>query len=451
MKDRGVILTGVCLLLLLAAVHRYDIQGTEDGERETGISQAAAQAGGKKGIMEEANLLAAGYDYDGAVSLLKKAPGYAESKEMQEAAAKYLARKEDCRPADVEKIPHIFYHSLIADTSRAFDGDSREGAYNQVMTTVSEFTKIMEQMYERGYVLVRLKDLAEEKTDGNGRTYMAVEEILLPEGKKPSVLSVDDLSYYHYMDGDGFASKIVLDGDGRPKCQYTAADGTVTVGDYDVVPLLDSFLREHPDGAYKGARGTIALTGYNGVLGYRTDTAYETGENLDEDQKKFLEANPDFNYENEVQNARAVAEGLKKDGWEFASHTWGHLRAYSCSYQQMVEDTRKWKTRVAPIVGDTDVIIFAFGEDIGDWHPYTQENEKYRFLKSQGYRYFCNVDSNTSWVQITDEYLRQGRRNVDGYRMYYDMTEGTNKLSDLFQVEEVFDPARPVPVPPMGE
>ena len=102
-------------------------------------------------------------------------------------------------------------------------------------------------------------------------------------------------------------------------------------------------------------------------------------------------------------------------------------------------------------MGDTDVIIFAFGEDIGDWHPYTQENEKYRFLKSQGYRYFCNVDSNTSWVQITDEYLRQGRRNVDGYRMYYDMTEGTNKLSDLFQVEEVFDPARPVPVPPMGE
>ena len=39
------------------------------------------------------------------------------------------------------------------------------------------------------------------------------------------------------------------------------------------------------------------MTGYNGVLGYRTDSAYKTGENLQNDQKKFLEDHPDFDYD----------------------------------------------------------------------------------------------------------------------------------------------------------
>lgn len=45
------------------------------------------------------------------------------------------------------------------------------------------------------------------------------------------------------------------------------------------------------------------MTGYNGVLGYRTDIAYKTGENLQDDQKKFLEDNPDFDYDQDVADA----------------------------------------------------------------------------------------------------------------------------------------------------
>lgn len=35
-----------------------------------------------------------------------------------------------------------FYHTLIKDTSKAFDGDYKEADYNQVMTTIDEFNKI---------------------------------------------------------------------------------------------------------------------------------------------------------------------------------------------------------------------------------------------------------------------------------------------------------------------
>ena len=64
------------------------------------------------------------------------------------------------------------------------------------------------------------------------------------------------------------------------------------------------------------------------------------------------------------------------------------------------------------------------------------------------------LDSSRYWVQIGDTYMRQGRRNLDGYRMYYDLPEsgvGGDHLSDLFDVSEVFDRRRPTPVPKMTE
>ena len=227
--------------------------------------------------------------------------------------------------------------------------------------------------------------------------------------------------------------------------EYIEADGSVSVGDYDLVPLLDTFIREHPDFSWHGRKGILAMTGYNGVLGYRTDIAYKTGENLQDDQKKFLEDNPDFDYDQDVADATKVADAMKAEGWEFASHTWGHMNATERSAEDLKTDDQKWKSYVAPILGDTDMIIFAFGADIGDWSGYSSDNPKFQYYKSAGYDYFCNVDSSQYFVQITDQYFRQGRRNLDGYRMYYN----PEMLSDLFDVADVWDSSRPTPVPQM--
>ncbi len=398
-----------------------------------------------------------GYDYDGAIELLKAVPNYESNTEITAAISDFETQKASCVAVDVNTVPHIFYHSLVNDPGRAFNvsvlGQGTVDGMNAWMTTIEEFDKITQTMYDNGYVFVRLRDLVVESTDANGNvTFSPNTSLMLPPGKKPIVLSVDDLSYYHSYELAGFPDKLVLDENGEVKCHYVTADGTEQIGDFDVVPRLNTFLKEHPDGAYKGARGMIALTGYNGVFGYRTDSDYETRDNLLEDQSKWLSEHPDFDRSVEIAEATKIAEAIKESGWEFASHTWGHLSVTNKTVEQLQTDNEKWVNNVRNIVGPVDTIIFAHGNDIGDWQDYSPENEKYQYFKSAGYNYFCNVDSSQPyWVQIRSNYVRQGRINLDGYLLYKSSQGGTTVLDNMFAASQVFDTRRPTPVVANGE
>lgn len=405
---------------------------------------AADVAGDKATLMEEAAYLAATYDYDGAIEKLNSIEGAAGDAEVTAKIAEYQATKDSCVPVNMDEVTHIFYHSLIVDPDRGFAGDDNLAAgFKQWMTTVDEFNKITQAMYDNGYVLVRLRDLVVQTTAEDGSVHFAPNtELKLPPGKKAFVMSMDDLSYYHSYDGRGIANKMVLDENGKPTCEYIQADGTTVTGAYDYIPLLDQFIAEHPDASYKGAKGMIALTGYNGILGYRTDIAYKTHENLTSDQQAWLDAHPDFNWDEECAQAKKVADAIKADGWEFASHTWGHIRIGDADLTRIQTDTQKWEQYVAPLVGGTDTIIFAHGQDLSDWHDYAADNEKFAYLKSQGYNFFCNVDSTQYFLQIRDNYVRQGRRNLDGYRLWNDVHGEKNRTSDLFDATQVLDPRR---------
>lgn len=398
-------------------------------------------------LLGEADRLAAGYDYDAAMALVETYEGFSEVPELMEALLRYEnARASAVKYNSVTQITHVFYHSLIVDTTLAFDGDEDAASYNRVMTTVEEFNKIMQEMYDRGYVLVSMHDMGHIEVQADGTELMVAGEIYLPEGKIPYVLSLDDMSYYHYMEGDGFADRMVLDEEGNLVSEYIQSDGTVITGAFDVVPLVEAFVEEHPDAAYRGARGIVALTGYNGVLGYRTDPAYQTGNGLDEEQQAWLAAHPDFDYEKECAHAKAVAEAMREKGWEFACHSYGHLNYKTASYGDFVWDVNTWKNTVESIIGETDIVIFAFGADISDWHPYAADNQKYLYLKETGFDYFCNVDASQYWVQLGSDFLRQGRRNLDGIRMWEAISGGTDRVSDLFDAAAVFDASRPTPV-----
>ena len=392
-------------------------------------------------LYRNAKHYAAQYDYDKAIEMLQSSDAYQTSERFQHAVKVYQKKKDSCVSWPLDQVTHVFYHTLIKDTSKAFDGDYKSGDYDQVMTTIDEFNQITQSMYDKGYVMVSIYDMATADENGN----MNAGEILLPPGKVPFVLSQDDVCYYHYMDGDGFAAKLVVDDDGKIRNEYIEDDGSVSVGDYDMVPLIDRFVEEHPDFSYRGAKGIVALTGYNGILGYRTDSSYETRpDDLDADKVKWLDEHPDFDLNTEREGAAKVAQAMKDEGWLFASHTWGHQNVSQISLEKLQADTQKFKENVDPLIGGTDIIIFAFGADLTSVEDYS--GEKFEYLKSQGYNYYCNVDSSQYFVQIRSNYFRQGRRNLDGYRMYYN----PELLSDLFDAQEVFDPSRPVPVPAMG-
>ena len=393
-------------------------------------------------ILDRADFVAAGYDYDKAIEILQEfGEDWQAQPELSAANTRYLADKAKLvRYEDTTQITHIFFHSLIVDTDRAFDGDDKETGYNQYMATVTEFNRILEELYKRNFVLIRIHDIVKVEKDENGKDVYKQGDIWLPPGKEPIVISQDDVNYYEYMvdgdgdrfpdaKGDGFANRIVIGEDGYPTCEYYAADGQKLLGDYDMAPILEHFVQEHPDFSYRGARGILALTGYEGVFGYKTHPQWK--DILGEEA-----------YNKEVQEAMDVTQCLKDHGWEIACHSYAHFGYGYNSAEDILADVNKWEDQVQPIVGDSDIFIYPYGSDIAGIEKY--EGAKYEAMYQAGYRFFCNVDGSTPyWVQIHDDYVRQGRRNIDGYRMYW----GPDLLDDLFDVKEIWDAARPATVP----
>ncbi|CUH91943.1 polysaccharide deacetylase family protein [Herbinix luporum] len=379
-------------------------------------------------IIEKAKRMALSYDYDGAIELIKSYQGeagdYSVYTALVDAVNELEAEKSKLvlyggAYTSVTQVNHIFFHSLIADNSKAFDGDYDSVGYNMYMTTIYEFEKMMEKMYQDGYVLVSIHDLVKKVTDENGKTKYVEAEIYLPPGKKPFVLSQDDVNYYEYMDGDGFASRIVIDEDGKPTCEMILDDGSVVQGPFDIVPILDAFVEEHPDFSYKGAKGILALTGYEGALGYRTNDPTSP------------------TYEQDKETVKEVARVLKENGWEFACHSWGHKNMGEKSYEFVKTDITRWLDEVAPLIGPTDILIFPFGVDIETTIGH-YESDKYHFLKEVGFDFYCGVYSKP-WMHVKNDYVRMTRRPLDGQAML----QFPERLADLFSVEEVIDPERP--------
>ena len=149
----------------------------ETQKREESEDSSTSTSSDEKTLLKKAQKLAQQYDYTGAISVLQNNWKFATSDKMQKAVSEYRKKRDACVEYPLENITHVFFHSLIVDTSRAFDGDSDEAGYNQMMTTVSEFKKMIQSMYEKGYVLVSPHDMAVVNDDGT----MSRGKIMLPD------------------------------------------------------------------------------------------------------------------------------------------------------------------------------------------------------------------------------------------------------------------------------
>ncbi len=258
-------------------------------------------------------------------------------------------------------VEHLFFHPVVAYPELAFDGDAEANGIDDYMVTADEYKKILQSVYDRGYILVDIADVWSETTDENGNAKMVRNTLYLPEGKKPLILSFDDTNYYEYMLTNGFAWKLIIGDDGKIASYGKDPQGNDVVSrDLDAIPILDKFVEEHPDFSPFGAKGCLSLTGYEGILGYRTQT----------DTKSWTEEQ-EANRQKEREAVKPIIAELKRTGWTFGSHTWGHIRSGgSKSLETIQADTQRWVDEVGSLVGPTNVLFYPHGErpDGDDWH-----------------------------------------------------------------------------------
>lgn len=190
-------------------------------------------------------------------------------------------------------VEHLFFHTLVLHPELAFEPDWLGRGFRDWFVTAGEFRRILEQLDANGWTLVDL--------------HRAVAgTVRVPPGRKPFVLSVDDVNYYDYSRPRGVGWKLALDAHGDVKVEDHFG-GRVRLRDDDVVPMVDEFVAAHPEFSADGAKGVLTVTGYEGVLGERTNER----------------AAPDWPAR--VARAKALVRRLRATGWTFASHSWGHL------------------------------------------------------------------------------------------------------------------------------
>lgn len=330
-------------------------------------------------------------------------------------------------------VEHLFFHPVIAYPELAFDGDSQEKGLDDYMVTATEFSRILESVYERGYVLVDIADVWSETTDENGNAVMVRNTLYLPEGKKPLILSYDDTNYYEYMLENGFAYKLILGEDGKIASWGKDPQGNEVVSrDLDAIPMLDKFVEEHPDFSPFGAKACLSVTGYQGILGYRTQTD-KTVEWTDE-MEAFRQS--------EIEAVKPIIAELKRTGWTFGSHTFGHIRLDSCSMEKVQSDTQRWFDEVGSLVGPTNVLFYPHGSrpDGDDWK---KTGPVFQYLQSQGFRILCSVGIESfSAIKKDISAVICDRLHPDGTTLrskYVDQRYG-----QFYDVREIFDwDARP--------
>ena len=245
------LIAGVAIILILVFIIGSITRGVQKGKAEKNASIAASSSvaaeqarleQAAKNLIAEANKLMAGYDYQGAITLLNafegdlsKFPALNDKILECEAAQKTMVAWED-----PSQIPNLSFQLLVADPARGFSHETYGYSINRNFITTDEFSKILQQLYDNGYILVDLDDFVTTETGADGTTIYKAKPLYLPNGKKPIMLTQTNVNYNYYLidsDGDkkadakgtGIASKLLWNGF-EFTCEMVDASGNLVTG-----------------------------------------------------------------------------------------------------------------------------------------------------------------------------------------------------------------------------
>jgi hypothetical protein len=219
------------------------------------------------------------------------------------------------------------------------------------------------------------------------------------------VLSEDDVNYYGYARERGQPWRLVADTDGRVKAEVHDDTG-VRRSDDDLVPMVDAFVTKHPEFSADGAKGVLALTGYEGLFGERLEPPDPAA----------------------AQRVRDLASRLRATGWVLASHTYGHIHLERDSLAIIRRDTGRWRALAEPLIGATDVLVYPYGG-----RPVAGAAD---LLARSGFTIQCDIDI-LPRTEHHPAYTLMSRRHIDG--LAFDVPK---RLAPFFDVRNVRDPTR---------
>ncbi len=434
----------ILICIIGSIVHAVQRNSLEK-DRTNALLQAQQQSQSQQraevtAALEKAAALAAHYDYDGAIAALDELPASARNfPDVSAKKADYAAAKDSLVLwEDNSKVVNLSFQQLIADPQRAFADPKLGKSYLSNYITIGEFTKLLQQLYDNDYMLINYEDIVTTQTAANGSVQVVDRELYLPSGKKPLILTQNQANYYTYMTdsdgdklpdkgGDGFAHRLLVDGSGKLTCEIVNADGLVSTGAYDLVPILESFVATHPDFSYKGAKAILSVTGYDGLFGYRTTA---------EAQKYFDAAY----YQQQLDDAAAVIAALKDAGYRIACYTYGNTAYGTADLATISTDLQKWTVETLPLLGEVDMLVYARNSDIGETGT-VYSGDKIEKLLSSGFRYFLGFcDQGTPWQVRTNQYARQGRLMVTGNNI----KSHPNWFTGMFDTATILESSRNV-------
>lgn len=432
------IIIGISLIMILVFIIGSIVRAVQKKQYNAELSEQSAIAAQEEqerleaeasALLAEASSLAKHFDYNGAIAVLDRFQGdmYAFT-DLSERYAEYAkAASNLVLWDDPSKVVSLSFQPLIADPTRAFSDDTYGTSYFNNYITVDEFTKILLQLYENGYILIRHSDMNVQ----NGTM-----ELYLPNGKKPLIITETHVNYNTYMtdgdgdklpdkDGDGFASKLILDENGNLTCEMVDSSGNTVTGAYDIVPILESFIQTHPDFSYKGAKAILALTGYDGLFGYRTSSA-------------ALEYFGKAHHDQQIAAAKQVIAAVKESGYELACYSYENEPYGNYTADQIKAEMELWKAEVTPLLGDVSLFVFCRNSDIAE--PGTAySGSKFDVLKSYGFTDYIGFSNEGGlWFNAYNDHTRMGRILVTGANL----ASHAEWFDGIFDAYSVKDKAR---------
>jgi len=438
-RQLPLIILGIAAVLIVTIIAGSITRAVQRKQIATEASEAAAAEDARihqeyQDILMQTEFMAVEYRYQEAIALIDSFSGkISDFPELAEKRAEYEAADAQLVTwSDPNIIVNLSFQMLVADPVRAFNDEEYGSSIKKNYITTTEFSNILEQLYSNGYVLVNPSDLTTTVTDDNGNTVFTPANLRLPAGKTPIIITQTNVNYDRYLvdgdgdgiadkDGSGYACKLVLDSDGSVVNEYVDASGNTLTGNYDLIPILDDFVAEHPDFSYNGAKAVIALTGHQGLFGHRTSA---------EHKETFGEAA----HAQAVADATAVAQALIESGYELAYYTYSNSAYGSKDATYISKDLELWEQEVTPIIGAVDTIAFAQKSDITEGLIYM--GDKHGVLQDAGFDYylgFCN--DGEPWAIVVDDYIRQGRILVGGSAL----SNNESWFAGMFDADAVID------------